>query len=106
MEDFLAKRSSLSKMNKPNNTTAEHVAQWMLEELYHVKYLYQETTVYAIQTTFGEQFVYINEAGNLAIDRMVLSAFKKLTGDSVVWERGERLWRMRQEYDAKGRQQS
>jgi hypothetical protein len=93
-------------MSQLNDTTPEHVAQWMLEELYRVKYLYQEAAVFAIQERFGEQFYYINEAGNLAIDRKVLSAFKKITGDTVVWERGERLWRMREAYDTQGRQQS
>jgi hypothetical protein len=33
------------------------------------------------------------------------AAFEKLTGDTVVWERGTRLWRKRQDYDRPGRQQ-
>ena len=93
-------------MNQPNNTTTEYVAQWMLEELHRVKYLYQQDAVFAIETKFGGPFFYINEAGNPAIDKKVLSAFKKMTGDTVVWERGERVWRMREEYDTQGRQQS
>ena len=60
---------------------------------------------YEIARRFGEEFTYHNENGNLAIDRRVLKAFRKLTGDSVVWERGERLWRRREGYDQVGRQQ-
>lgn len=78
----------------------------MVEELRRVKYLYQQETVYAIETRFGEKFFYINDAGNPAIDKKVLAAFNKLTGNSVVWERGERMWRMREDYDTPSRQQS
>lgn len=93
-------------MKNPSNTTAEHVAQWMLEELHRVKYLYQQDAVFSIETRFGDKFFYINEAGNPAIDKKVLAAFKKITANSVVWERGERVWRMREDYDSQGRQQS
>jgi hypothetical protein len=51
---------------------------------------------------FGSDCVYENENGNLAIDRKVLSEFRKLTTDDVVWERGERLWRRREDYDPEG----
>lgn len=83
--------------------TSEQVAQWMMDELERVQYLYQEVVVFDIQTNFGDDFVYINDAGNLAISRTVLTAFRKLTEDSVVWERGERFWRRREDYDPEGK---
>lgn len=86
--------------NTPND-----VAEWMLSELQLVKFLYQETVVYDIQSNFGEDFTYYNDSGNLAIGKKVLAAFKKLTGDSVIWERGERMWRFREKHDEPGRQQ-
>jgi hypothetical protein len=86
-------------------TTPDDVAKWMLSELQREKYLYQETVVYDIESKFGEDFIYNNDNGNPAIGKKVLSAFKKLTGDSVIWERGERLWRFRGEHDEPGRQQ-
>ncbi|HYD81282.1 MAG TPA: hypothetical protein VEC06_15860 [Paucimonas sp.] len=86
-------------------TTPDDVAKWMLSELQREKYLYQETVVYDIASKFGEEFTYCNDNGNPAIGKKVLSAFKKLTGDSVIWERGERMWRFREEYDDPGRQQ-
>jgi len=85
--------------------TPEQVAQWMLSELRRVKYLYQETVVYDIASKFGEAFAYYNQNGNLAIGKDVLKAFRKLTGDSVIWERGERMWRFREQHDEPGRQQ-
>ena len=78
----------------------------MLDELKRVRFLHQHEAVFEIENRFGEPFFYINDAGNPAIAKSVLTVFKKLTGDSVVWERGERMWRMREDYDSKGRQQS
>lgn len=78
----------------------------MAEELRRVRYLYQETVVYDIQSRFGDEFVYINENGNLAISREILQEFRKLTEDTVVWERGERYWRFRESYDSPGRRQA
>ena len=93
-------------MSSPSDTSAEQVAQWMVEELHRVKFLYQQEAVFAIETKFGAKFFYINDAGNPAIDRKVLASFKRLTGNSVVWERGERVWRLREAYDTHSRQQS
>lgn len=84
-------------------TTAREVAEWMAAELEHVESLYQEEAVYRIAAKFGSDFVYQNENGNLAIDRGVLHAFRKLTDDSVVWEKTERCWRKRIPSDPPGR---
>lgn len=86
-------------------TIPDDVAKWMLDELQREKCLYQETVVYDIESKFGKDFVRLNDNGNLAISRKVLSAFKKLTGDSVIWERAERMWRFREKHDEPGRQQ-
>lgn len=80
------------------------VAEWMLAELKRDGLLYQETAVYRILELFGEAFTYYNANGNLAIDRKVLAAFRALTADTVVWERGERYWRPRVATDSAGRQ--
>ncbi|WP_404999754.1 DUF6953 family protein, partial [Escherichia coli] len=42
---------------------------------------------------FGDTFVYLNANGNLSIDKKVLAKFRKLTNDTVIWERGEKAWR-------------
>jgi hypothetical protein len=74
----------------------------MAAELDRETYLYQEAVVWVIEQKFGRDFVYENEAGNLAISKKVLAEFRKLT-PNVVWERGERLWRKRERYDPAGR---
>jgi hypothetical protein len=80
-------------------TIPADVAQWMVEQLEQEECLYQETVVCEIASRFGPEFVYINENGNLAIDRRVLREFRKFTEKTVVWERAERMWRKRQRYD-------
>ena len=81
------------------------VAQWMLQRLHENGELYQDEAVDEIERNFGSAFVYENENGNPAIDRGVLREFRRLTGESVVWERGEQLWRRRSTDDEDGRQQ-
>lgn len=84
--------------------TVEEAAQWMLDELQRAKWLDQETVAYKL-VKLDKSLTYHNAAGNLAIDRKVLAAFKKLMPDDVVWSRGERHWRYRKPYDAPGRMQ-
>ena len=93
-------------MTAASGATAKAVAEWMLAELDRQQYLYQEVVVHEISRQFGDSFTYINDSGGWSIDKRVLSAFNKLTGDAVVWERGERLWRRRHIYDSPGRLQS
>jgi hypothetical protein len=66
--------------------------------------LYQEVIVQEIQDEFGDDFVYDNESGNLAIKPEVLEEFRVLTPD-VVWLRSERCWRAREDGDEPGRSQ-
>ncbi len=86
-------------------TTTLDIAQWMLAQLDEQKYLYQEVVVNQIAQKFGEEFTYINENGNMAINQTVLKEFNKVTGHNVVWERYERAWRKRESYDSPGRSQ-
>jgi hypothetical protein len=85
--------------------TAIDVAEWMVRRLEEVGFLYQEDISWEIRTEFGEEFTYVNDNGNIAISRSVLDKFRRLTGDSVVWERGERMWRKRRSFDCPGRMQ-
>jgi hypothetical protein len=87
------------------DVVVKQIAEWMAAELDRQIYLYQETVVYDIASKFGDQFTYLNANGNLAIRADVLNEFRKLTADSVVWERGSRMWRKRQDYDPAGRRQ-
>jgi len=86
-------------------TDAASVAAWMLAELRREGALYQESAVSDIEDRFGDRFVYDNENGNRAIGKDVLAAFRKLSGDIVVWHRGERYWRLREAGDDPSRRQ-
>ena len=87
-------------------STTQDVAEWMLSKLDKQPLLYQEVVVYEIERRFGAEFTYINNNGNIAITRGVLDAFRRLTGDDVVWVLSDRYWRRRQPGDEPGRQQS
>jgi hypothetical protein len=80
-------------------TTPEDVAKWMLSEIEEQRELLQADAVSDIQNNFGDEFVYENENGNMAIAKNVLSTFKKLTKEKIVWERGAKYWRFREKYD-------
>ncbi len=85
--------------------TAKDIAQWMFDHFEIKNYLYQETVVYEIKKSFGPDFVYTNENGNLAIGKDVLREFRKISEGKVVWERGDRAWRrLRSNENYTGRQ--
>jgi hypothetical protein len=84
--------------------TVKDVARWMQSEMERKGDLYQADAARDIESEFGKEFVYENERGNLAIDRRVLRAFRRLTEDTVVWMRWGRCWVKRGEHDPPGRQ--
>ena len=47
--------------------------------------LHQRNAVRVIREEFGEDFLYKNKKNRWAIDRRVLKAFNRLTGDGIVW---------------------
>ncbi len=84
-------------------TTPRDVAEWMARQVEQGA-LYQDTVVWSIRREFGEQFVHEDANGNLAVARPVLRAFRKLTEQTIVWDRGDRAWRLREPHDQPGRQ--
>ena len=83
--------------------TPAEIAEWMLAQLTDDDWLYQQNAVSEIEQTFGEEFVYANENGNPAIDRRVLRAFRKISEDTVVWDRWAFAWRLKTADDGPGR---
>ena len=81
------------------------IANWILAKVRAGEDVYQEELVVTIRDTFGDNFTYENENGNLAIDKKILVVFREVSGDEVVWERSAKLWRLRNPKDAPGRQQ-
>lgn len=78
------------------------VAAWMVEQMGDKPRLYQEAVARSIKTVWGEEWLYKNANGNPAISKAVLKEFRKLTTDTLVWERGDLAWRKRKPTD-KGR---
>ena len=87
------------------DTTPEAIAQWMLTRLEASGPLYQADAAGQIEREFGEEFTYLNDNGNPAIDKRVLRAFRKISGDAIVWDRWDFCWRKREAGDAPGRKQ-
>lgn len=85
--------------------TEKDVAQWMLDEVLNKGYLEQCAVVHVILKKFGNDFVYQNDNGNLAIEKKVLNIFNNLSSDNVVWLKSERAWSPRKEHHALNRQQ-
>lgn len=85
--------------------TTKDVAQWMFDEVLNNDYLEQGAVVGVILKKFGNDFVYQNDNGNLAVEKKVLTEFNNLSGDKVVWLKGEKAWTPRKEHHKPGRQQ-
>ena len=89
------------------DVTPEAIAQWMASRLDEDKRgrLYQSDAVAEIAKLFGDEYTYTNDNGNPAIDKRILTAFRKITGNAVVWERWDFCWRKREDDDAPSRKQ-
>jgi uncharacterized protein DUF6953 len=92
-------------MSKLPHEIAKAAADAMAQQLRANGELLQVDAVDEIVSKFGEVCVYENDAGNLAIHRDILSEFRKMTDPDFVWDRGEKLWRRREEYDPVGTRQ-
>jgi len=86
-------------------TTPEAVAQWMLGRVTDTGILYQLDAAEGIQAKFGPDLVYTNEAGSLCIKPAVLRRFKRISADTIVWDRRLIGWRTREPDDEPGRRQ-
>ncbi|MEW2425902.1 hypothetical protein AB0911_35815 [Streptomyces nigra] len=89
-----------------SDADAQAAARWMLTQVTENGELWQTDAADRIASDFNEGLTYINDNGNLAISKEVLAAFRKLSEETVVWERGSRFWRRREEYDPEGRRQA
>lgn len=82
------------------------VAALLFEKLKAEQVLYQQDAVALIEQVFGDDYIYVNRNGNVSIKKSVLTAFRTLTNDIVVWISTERYWRFRAENDGTLRRQN
>ena len=96
----------MSETNQePAKTSSNDVAHWMLSVIQEQGELTQNSAFYEINKRFGRSFTTITSSGSPSIKGSVLTAFKKISDDSIVWSRGDKKWRKREFYDAPGREQ-
>ena len=78
------------------NISTKDVAQFMFDKLQKDGYLYQAQIVHDINKEFGEEFIYMNENGNPAISKKVLTAFGKLKkAYNIEWDNYDKSWRLK-----------
>jgi hypothetical protein len=73
----------------------EKVSEWMRAQLDNEGCLYQDDVVDYLVKSGAELLLRENSDGNLVIVRKLLTEFRKLTQDDVVWVKPERYWRFR-----------
>jgi hypothetical protein len=88
-----------------DDITSDSIAEWMHGRLQQQDRLYQRLTAHEIAKTFGDEFTYVNKNRNLAIDRRVLGAFRRISNETVVWSRRGYYWRKRVPGDPANRRQ-
>ncbi len=91
--------------NSTDAITPTAVAEWMLSVIQEQGELTQNNAFYEINKRFGSNFTSISNSGSPSVGKSVLTAFRKISDDVVIWERSDKKWRKREFYDAPGRQQ-
>ncbi|WP_409333648.1 DUF6953 family protein [Acinetobacter parvus] len=76
-----------------------------MEHLNKFKILNHEEVIGILYIEYDGAFVTVNEKGNQVIDKPLLKAFKEATATTVVWDKSEKAWRFREEYDSTSRSQ-
>ena len=91
-------------MASTSSKSPQDVAEWVVARLKaEGGVLSQEDAAVRIERRFGAAFVRENDQGGMSIQRSVLAAFRVLTEDTVVWDRTERSWRLREKQDPPAR---
>lgn len=74
-----------------DGATAEDVGHWMARRLEEDGRLDQRSAARVIAEHFGGEFTYVNDNGNLAIDKRVLRAFRK-AANGPSWDQRALCW--------------
>lgn len=86
--------------------TPAELAAWMHTRLKDQGCVYQDEAVdRALYGARNPALFRINADGNIVLSAQVLSAFKALDADGVVWVKPDRYWRWRCTTDEPGREQ-
>jgi len=85
---------------------AKDIALWMQSELDKHGCIYQDDAVDHTIKAGGETLLRENADGNLVLGRSILTDFRKLNANDVVWVKPEKYWRYRVPEDEPGRDAS
>lgn len=72
--------------------TPQEIAEWMINEIRFRGMLKQEEAIAHIRTHYGEAFIFVNENGNVSLEKEVRKAFRKQHGGRVAWDRDGFFW--------------
>lgn len=73
-------------------TTEQQIAEWMVNEIKFRGMLRQEEAIEHVKQHFGEQYIFVNENGNVSLEKDVKKAFRKLHKGRVAWDRDGFFW--------------
>jgi hypothetical protein len=68
-------------------------AAWVFDQIRCHQGLHWDEAASEVRQLFGHECVREDAAGNLVLAPAVLQALRLLSGDSVVWDDSERMWR-------------
>lgn len=88
-----------------NDGRIDAVAAWMMARIGEGRPLQQDAVARHVRQNVGEDLTYRNGNGNWALDKRINEAFKRLSGEDVVWELSGQRWRSRRPGDKPGRMQ-
>lgn len=81
----------------------KEAAEWMLDKIKQHGCIYQDDVVDYLVKSKAENLLRENSKGNLVIGRALLSEFRALTENDVVWVKPDKYWRFRVPEDELGR---
>ena len=70
----------------------KRIAEWMVGEIENRGMLRQEDAIAYVREKFGESYVFINEHGNVSLEKEVKKAFRKQHRGRVAWDRDGFFW--------------
>lgn len=85
-------------------SSTEVAAQWMQAQIEQFGCLYQDDVVDHLVKARQESLLRENADGNLVVGTALLSAFRKLNAETVVWVKSDFYWRTRVAEDERGRE--
>ncbi|TCM89090.1 hypothetical protein EV294_11331 [Paenibacillus sp. BK033] len=73
-------------------TTEQQIAEWMVNEIKFRGMMRQEEAIEHVKRHFGEQYIFVNENGNVSLEKEVKKAFRKLHKGRIAWDRDGFFW--------------